>query len=226
MIPTRPIIGYTGGLDPQPETLIATSDTTLLHLRDLENSRRYYFRVTAVDRDGRESAFSNEESTLVYLYDPHEQGENMVGNGDFSQGQADWTLNRSESADAQWVVESGRAHVNIDDGGQDRHSIRLIQTGMKLVRGETYVLEFEAGARAPRLIEVKVNKKNVGSYWDYSKMGAVYLPTVRQSLVMTRFVHTFVMESPTDLEGCIEINLGADDADVYLDNVSLVRQAH
>jgi hypothetical protein len=164
----------------------------------------------------------------VYLYDPNEPGENMVGNGDFSEGegQAGWTLNGTGSADAQWAVEDGRAHVTINDGGQESHNLRLVQTGMRLVRGETYILEFEAGAEAPRLIEVKVNKKNVGSFWDYSKMGPVFLPTSRQGLVMTRFVHTFVMESPTDLEGCIEINLGSDEADVYLDNVSLVRQAH
>jgi len=215
-----------GGLDPQPETVIATSDRTLLQLTDLENGRRYYFRATAVDADGQESAFSNEEDMLVYLYDPNEPGENLVRNGDFSQGQADWTLNRSGSADAQWVVESGLAHVTIDDAGQDRHSIRLVQTDMKLVQGETYVLEFDAGANSPRLIEVKVNKKNVGSYWDYSKMGAVYLSTVRESLVMKHFTHTFTMERSTDLEGCLEINLGSDDADVYLDSVSLVRQAH
>ena len=33
------------------------------------------------------------------------------------------------------------------------------------------------------------------------------------------------MDWQTDLDGCIEINMGSDNADVYLDNVSLVRQA-
>lgn len=214
-----------GGLDPQPQTLIATSDKTLLDLQGLENDRRYYFRVTAVARDGRESPFSNEESTVVYLYDPNQAGENMVRNGDFSAGQAPWTFACGGSAAAQWAVEEGRAHVKIGNGGQDNYSLRLIQDGLKLVRGETYVLDFDAGATTARLIEVKVNQKNVGSYWDYSKMGPVYLAAARQSLVMKHFAHRFVMDSPTDLDGCIEINMGSDNADVYLDNVSLVRQA-
>lgn len=214
-----------GGLDPEPETVIATSEATLLHLRDLENDRRYYFRVTAVDDDGNESPFSNEESIVVYLYDPSRPGENLIRNGDFSQGLAEWTLSRSGSADAQWAVEDGQAHVKITNGGPVLSSIRLIQSGMKLIEGETYVLEFDAGAKSSRLIEVKLNKKNIGSSWDYSKMGPVYLSAARQSLTMKHFAHTFAVERQTDLDACIEINLGSDPADVYLDNVSLVRQA-
>jgi len=214
-----------GGTEPQPETVLATSDKTLLSLTELENGRRYYFRVTAVDIEGRESPFSNEEDVLVALYDPHEPSDNLIGNGDFSEPGADWTLSRSETAQAQWAIEDGRAHVSISAGGSESSSIRLIQTGLQLFQGETYVLEFDAGAEAPRLIEISVNKKGVGAFWDYSKMGAVFLPTARQSLVMKHFTHTFVMDRQTDLDGCLEIKLGADDADVYLDNVSLIRQA-
>lgn len=214
-----------GGLDPHPETVMAVCETTMLDLHELENDRQYYFRVTAVDTDGTESDFSNEESTLVYLYDPNEPSENMVRNGDFSQGETGWTLSHTESTDVQWSVEDGQAHIAITDGGSERSNIRLVQTGLKLVRGETYVLEFDAGAAAPRLIEVKVNKKNVGAYWDYSKMGPVYLTTARQSLVMKHFTQTFTVERETDLDACLEIHLGSDDVAVYLDNVSLVRQA-
>jgi len=214
-----------GGLDPEPEMLLAVSDHTLLDLRDLENDRHYYFRVTAVDREGWESPFSNEESTTTCFYDPNKPGENMIRNGDFSHNQADWVLRCSGSADAQWTIEEGRAHIEIDRAGQDSHSLRLIQTGLKLVRDETYFLEFDAGAAASRLIEVKVNKEDVGFYWDYSKMGPVYLSSARQTLVMRRFSHTFVMNGQTDLDGCIEVNVGADGADVYLDNLSLTRQA-
>jgi hypothetical protein len=222
------VAGYRvyGGFEPHPDTFMAASDTSLLHLNNLENNRRYYFRVTAVDLEGRESDFSNEETIVVYLYDPNEPGENMVSNGDFSQGRSEWTWIVTEPADAQWAVENGQAHISINDGGHKSSNIRLIQAGMKLVQGETYTLEFDAGAQTPRLIEVKVNKKDVGSYSDYSKMGPVYLNATSQGLVMKHFTHTFVMNSQTDLDGTIEINAGADDKDVYFDNVSLVRQAH
>lgn len=214
-----------GGLDPQPQTLMAVSNKTLLDLQDLENGRRYYFRVTAVDRHGNESDFSNEESTLAYFYDPNEPSGNLVRNGDFSQGQTDWTLTCTGAADAQWTIKEGRAHVQIRDGGRESYHIRLVQDGLKLVQGEAYVLEFDAGVTAARLIEVKVNKKNVGSYWDYSMMGPVYLTPARQGLAMRHFAHKFGMDGQTDLDGCLEINLGSDHADVYLDNLSLVRQA-
>jgi len=222
------VAGYRvyGGFHPHPETLMATSDTTLVHFDNLENSRRYYFRVTALDVEGRESDFSNEETIMVYLYDPNEPGENMVSNGDFFQGQSDWTWIVTEPADAQWALEDGKAHFSIRDGGDEGSDIRLIQAGMKLIKGETYALEFDAGAQTPRLIEVMVKKKDVGSLWNYSRMGPVYLNTNLQGLVMKHFTHTFVMTSQTDLDGTIEINAGADDKDVYFDNVSLIRQAH
>jgi len=215
-----------GGRAPEPDTLIAVSDKTLVHLRNLENDRRYYFRVTAVDRLGQESVFSNEENILVYLFDPNEAGDNMVRNGDFSQGQTEWTLACSGSAAARWVVEDARAHVAIDDAGLGSDSIRLIQTGMKLVRGETYVLEFDAGAASARLIEVKVKEKDGPSGWDYAWMGPVYLTTNRQGLAMKHFSRTFTMQYETDLDASVEVNAGSDSAGLYLDNVSLVRQAH
>jgi len=215
-----------GGREPEPSTLIAVSRETLLHLRNLENDCRYYFRVAAVDRFGRESKFSNEENILVYLFDPNKPGDNMVRNGDFSEGQMDWTLSCTGSAAAQWVVEDGRAHVTIDEAGRHDVNIRLIQAGTQLVQGETYILEFDAGAESPRLIEVTIREEDAGSVWDYGWMGPVYLSSTRQGPVMKHFSHTFVMQYETDLDGYIEINVGADSADVYLDNVSLVRQAH
>ncbi|MBN2131894.1 MAG: aryl-sulfate sulfotransferase [Sedimentisphaerales bacterium] len=215
-----------GGRAPEPDTLITVSDKTLVHLQNLEDDRRYYFRVTAVDWLGYESAFSNEESILVYLFDPNEAGDNMVRNGDFSQGQTEWTLACSGSAAARWVVEDGRARVTIDEAGRGSDSIRLIQTGMKLVRGETYVLEFDAGAESARLIEVKVKEKNSTSGWDYAWMGPVYLTTNRQGPVMKHFSRTFVMQYESDLDACLEVGAGSDSAGLYLDNVSLVRQAH
>lgn len=215
-----------GGLEPQPQTVIAVSEETLVDLNNLENGRRHYFRVTAVGFDGAESAFSNEEDILVYLYNPDKPGANMVRNGDFSQGQPEWTLSTSEPAAAQWAVEDQRAHITVENGGSAGYSVRLTQSSLQLARGAPYLLEFDAGARDPRLIEVRVNRKDVGRYWDYAKMGPVYLPSARQGVVMTHFAHTFVMEAATDLEGCIEIHVGSYDSDVYLDNISLTRQPH
>ena len=53
----------------------------------------------------------------------------------------------------------------------------------------------------------------------------MYLSAARQDLVMKRFTHTFAMKWSTDLEACIEIHVGGEQADVYLDDLSLVRQA-
>jgi len=48
-----------GGTTPQPTNLLATSSTTQKRLTNLENGRLYYFRVTAVNKGGVESDYSN-----------------------------------------------------------------------------------------------------------------------------------------------------------------------
>jgi len=71
----------------------ATCRKTLLQLSNLEDNRRYYFRVTAVDKNGNEGGFFNQESVLVSMIEP---GEEMVRNGDFARGEQfwDWTVRR------------------------------------------------------------------------------------------------------------------------------------
>ena len=56
-----------GGTSPQPTTLLATTPSTLAHLSNLQNNQQYYFRVTAVAKDGTESGYSNEENVMVNL---------------------------------------------------------------------------------------------------------------------------------------------------------------
>jgi hypothetical protein len=56
-----------GGLEPQPNQVMATALEPFIHLTELINGERYYFRVTAVNSLGQESGFSNEEEVLVPL---------------------------------------------------------------------------------------------------------------------------------------------------------------
>jgi len=51
----------------QSTTLIDTSRQTIKNLRDLKNGKLYYFRLTAVDTNGLESDFSDEENMFVNI---------------------------------------------------------------------------------------------------------------------------------------------------------------
>ena len=205
-----------GGTGPHPTALLDTSVSTLKRLTGLENGRRYYFRVTAVDMDGRQSDYSNEEDAMVRFLGPD---ENMVLNGNFSQGKDSWTWELQGGA-ANWTIEDGLCHIAITDGGSQIYSVQLRQAGMQLGREEEYVLEFEARAEQPRIIEVKVGQ-NKSPWTDYSKIGFSYVRTRR-----SRFRYTFIMENASDYNARIVFNMGNHNTDVYLDNVSLTRKGY
>jgi Arylsulfotransferase (ASST)/Bacterial Ig domain/Carbohydrate binding domain len=202
-----------GGTSPQPTNLLATSTTTLKRLANLTNGQRYYFRVTAVDRQGVESGFSNEENLTVNII---KAGEQMITNGDFSQGANWWTWAVSGGASAQWQVTNGVSCFDIVNGGSALASLQLRQTGKPLIQGKKYVFEFDAWSQAPRYIEAMVGQA-ASPYTDYSKIGLTYLTPIP-----THFRYEFAMEEASDFNSSVMFNLGSSTSDVFLDNVSLV----
>ncbi len=203
-----------GGQSPNPTTILDTSKLTLKNFTNLENGRQYYFRVTSVS-NGSESDYSNEETALVQIIPA---GQNMVRNGDFSNGDEDWTWELQGSGSAEWNIEDGVSHFNISQGGTDIYDVQLRQNGIPLIQGEEYLFEFDAWADATRLIEAKVGQDN-GSYTNYSKIGYTYLTTSNQ-----HFEYTFEMTDPSDLNSRVVINTGSENADVYIDNISLIQK--
>lgn len=201
-----------GGTSPQPTTLLTTSMSTLQRLTNLENGRRYYFRVTAVNPNGMESDFSNEETVVVNIPEP---GQNIIQNGDFSRGTESWTWAISGTASAMWKIEDGISRFDITNGGGSIQEIQLLQTGIGLIRGTDYVFEFDAWAQAPRMIEAKVEKN--GSPWtNYGKIGYSYVTPQKK-----RFRYLFTMQDSSESDARVVVNMGTSAYDVYIDNLSL-----
>jgi hypothetical protein len=200
-----------GGTTPQPTNLLATSSTTLKRLTNLENGRLYYFRVTAVDKGGVESGYSNEENVTVNILKP---GQNMVANGDFALGTDSWTLPLGGTATAALKLTNGAAYVNITNSGTALANIQLKQAGLRLIQWKQYVLEFDAWADAPRYLEARLlmNQSPSSTY-----------KVVTPSLTPTKqhFSYPFTMSLATDLNTLLAFNLGASAMDVYLDNISV-----
>ena len=203
-----------GGTSPGPTTLLDTSTSTLKRLTDFENGSRYYFRVKAVDVRGRESDYSNEENTVVNIIKP---GQNMVLNGDFSQGKDSWIWEVGGSASAAWTIEDGVSHFDITGEGSQISDVQLRQAGMKLTQGKRYLFEFDAWCTpTPRLLEAKVGQDN--SPWtNYSKNVPFTITPNR-----TYYRYPFVMEDTSDYNARVVFNTGTSAIDVYIDNVSLI----
>ena len=204
-----------GGTSAQPNTLLATSGTTLKQLTNLTNGQRYYFRVAAVNKDGVEGAWSNEESVVVNIIKP---GQNMVMNGDFAAAKDAWTWGVTSPAAATWTIASGYSGFAITHGGTSVSSVQLKQAGIPLIKGHRYVFEFDAWTSSgTRYIEAKV-AQDVSPNTNYSGIGSTSIsadPTKRH------FRYVFTMQAASDFSCRVVFNLGTSTRGVYLDNVSL-----
>ncbi len=201
-----------GGMFPHPTTQIATATEPFVHLStELYNNAINYFRVTAVNSKNQESDFSNEEMVYVNFTPPE---GNLVKNGDFSKGIDHWMWS-SDPYSATWSIDNGIFHFNINRSDENSNSISLMQFGIQLVYGESYIFEFDAWAEADRTIEAKV-AQGQEPYINYGQIGYSYVTTEIQ-----HFVYTFDMEHITDSNAKIEINAGQSNSDVYIDNIYL-----
>lgn len=202
------------GSAPAPTEIFSTSELPFAHLsQGLENGSRYYFRITTVDNQGFESAFSNEEDILVKLIQP---GENMVQNSDFSNGSTYWSLQSTNGAFASiFITPVEELHVYIQNGTDTDWNVMLYQPDIQLLTGRRYLLEFDAWAETGRALDARIRQVN-SPHTNYSKMGLIWLTGRRK-----HFSYEFMMEESSDHEARLAFLAGASDVDVYLDNVSL-----
>jgi len=202
-----------GGVNPNPDQLLAKTSEPFIHLTELENHQTYYFRVTAVDSNGVESDFSNEEEVIVKFI---ERGENLILNGDFSNGSGYWHLDISDAASAQGFVERGFYRVHIDTGGVQNSDVQLRQDNIPIPESRQYVLEFDAWSSELKFFDVRVRKSSE-PFTDYSKIGAVYSTAERQ-----HYSYEFTMDNTTDYSAQIVFECGQSTADLLIADISLI----
>ncbi len=201
-----------GGTSPSSEDLIDSTSNTWIDLGGFENNQTYYFKVTAVDDEGTESGFSNTDS--IYIRNPT-PGDNLIRNGDFSEGTAYWDFYLyggdavgSVNADTQFVFD-------ITDGGSMEVAVQLRQNYVPLYQGYTYIFEFDAVADASRTIVAKVGMDQ-NPYTNYSRIGNTYITDEYE-----HYSYEFDMTDPTDLNCRVVFNCGNSTGNVTIDNVSL-----
>jgi hypothetical protein len=158
------------------------------------------------------SGYSPEATLYINLKNPD---ENMVLNADFSRSKREWKHENHNSATSTWTAVTREGHIQIKDGGRDRRSIVFYQGQMPMVNGTEYLLEFEAYAAAARIIEVMVCRANEPDR-NYSRLGLVALKNRKQ-----KYSFVFTMADDTDYGAELRFNVGAEEEDVFLDNVLL-----
>jgi len=201
-----------GEPNPAPTAVIDTSSAPLRVIMGLQDGLQYYFRVTAVDKNGNESEFSNEEYIVFNGADP---GSNLIKNGDFTLEQDHWSWEIDNSASADLLFGHGLCRFLIDTAGNTINSISMFQDGIPLIYEQDYLLEFDARADGTRIVEIMLGKAG-SPYTDYSKIGFSAITTDQQ-----KFSFPFKMEEATDLNTRLLINAGTFSENLFLDNFSL-----
>jgi len=200
------------GNSPNPTMLIDTSHSTLKQLRELQNGLHYYFRVTAVDKDGVESDYSNEEDMVINILP---SGSNLILNGDFSDTLESWTWATEGSASADVKVVDGVCHFAIVSGGMEFWELQLRQNNIPLIQGQTYTFEFDAWADVSRIVEIEIEDDD-SPFTNYSRIGYTALTSNSK-----RYTYSFEMKESTDINSRVVINAGSSAQDIYIDNISL-----
>jgi hypothetical protein len=185
----------------------------MLNTRQVVNGAWNHFRVSAVNKSGGESLFSNEETLFVDIIQP---GQNAVANPAFAEGEVPWTLQVRGNAAGQFLLQNGAASLSISNAGSLLGDLQLRQGGIRLIQGKPYQLEFDAWTTRPRFVEARITSSNVPPV-NYAPSQPVQLTPVR-----SRFLLKFEMTSPTDLNAVLQFHFGGNGAPVFLDDVSLV----
>lgn len=201
-----------GATSSPPKSVMAITSRPLQQFFQLQNGTRYYFRVASVNRAGVESQFSNQEEITVNIIQP---GQNMIKNGDFSNGTGNWEWSVNSAGWARWTVTNGTSRIQILREGDTLSSIQLSQAGCALIQGRTYALEFDAWSDGPRYIELKLGQ-TTSPFAAYGPKEFPYLTPVK-----ARFKYVFQMEQASDFNATLMFNCGMSLADVFLQNVSL-----
>ena len=147
----------------------------------------------------------------------------FVRNGDFAEedltDDADWKFlllnggaGAAEFGDQQLIISTTSA-------GTEEYSVQLVQPGMPMEQGGTYVFSFEARADEPRTIKPAITGPDAN--WTR------YFPDTPVNLTpeWQTFSFTFEMTRRSDDNGRVEFNMGRQGsaATVYLRNVRLRR---
>ncbi|MBN2355277.1 carbohydrate binding domain-containing protein, partial [candidate division KSB1 bacterium] len=173
------------------------------------NNYGYYtVKLTVTGPDGSDTKIRSDYIAVT---------ENMLLNGDFSDGTNHWHFWIEPDASTSSAVQNGEYVVSISNGGNSIYDIQLFQNDLLIENGKTYDVSFDAYADAPRQINVDV--VNQTTPWTGYGGQTFTLGTTKQT-----YNYSFTMTGPTDLTSRLGFALGNSTADVYFDKLCMTKR--
>ena len=151
---------------------------------------------------------------------------NLVGNGDFSQGQTGWQTYQHSGTNSSTTFggQFNDARSSIYNGGTKAWHVQYYRTGVNLEQGKTYEVSYMAttvGHLVSAQLEVAI-EQNGGNYTKYAPVQHLALNPAEQI-----FTFQFTMTEATNPNARITFNLGKNQSisgravSVSVDNVSI-----
>lgn len=139
---------------------------------------------------------------------------NILKNGDFSFGIANWVKTEFNNAHANLSVVDGVCKINIDSIGTESWHISLAQRSIPLMQGYVYKVKFDAKAEKSKDIRVGIIMAHDPwlTYSEFSKTITTELKTYTGELFMSH---------EDDFNSDFVFALGDDNTNIEIDNISL-----
>ncbi|WP_372631260.1 carbohydrate binding domain-containing protein [Cohnella sp.] len=164
-----------------------------------------------------------------------ENSDNMMNNGDFSQGTTGWTTySESDPASVQLAVYDGGGDLGIHVGttGEESWHRQVFYGGIHFQKDQQYTLTFKAKATKPRKMNISIGWPGGASenyQWHGFGGGAVDLGTEYKDYTITFYDHldntsigriSLELGKIKDGDGNVVSDVG--DVDVSIDDIRLV----
>lgn len=148
-------------------------------------------------------------------------GENMIPNGDMSEGVGAWSV-YCQTGNGTIDVKDGELICDVIKNGSKDCGVQLYEDGFSLENGCVYELSFDVRSTIPRVVDARV-QLNGGDYHAY------YEEFVDSTDTMQTFTFTFTMEEGSDPAPRMVFNIGCNKDEsssleqhqVIFDNISL-----
>jgi len=227
----EPVLSPNPGTYAMPQTVsifCETTDAVIRYTLDgsepTEDSEEFTAPITVDTRTViKVRAFKKglePSDVVIAAYDIDGTGpdRSLVVNGTFETGNTDvWPFMALDGAYGEFSIENGMAKISMTYDGPNNWNIMLMQDGLRLEAGKTYVLNFDISSTKARSVDVCVENS--------SNNTIKYLKTTTVNTGPGVVTYAFEFESASEpVTGKLVFLLGGSQAeshDIFIDNVYL-----
>ncbi|MGM0460883.1 MAG: cellulase family glycosylhydrolase [Fibrobacterota bacterium] len=128
-------------------------------------------------RDPLYDALLSNDTTILEK-DEGNYGENILKNGDFSEGTASWTFGvwNADTGKADLTTTDSSAVITVEEATPEPWEIQLIQTDLALQADTTYVVSFTAASMTENSIDVSILEEDTFDGFGSASMDLIPTP--------------------------------------------------